>query len=80
MNDWPFKKTFRNDLFKDYKGTRKGTPEELKPQFDEIEKQMIEHPELKTHFISPWIPQYTIRNSGHQQKVVVAPCHGLLAD
>ena len=27
------KKTFRNDLFKDYKGTRKGTPEELKPQF-----------------------------------------------
>ncbi len=27
------KKTFRNDIFKDYKGTRKGTPEELKPQF-----------------------------------------------
>lgn len=45
-------------------------------QFDEIEKQMIENPELKTHLISPWIPNYTIRNSGHQQKVVVAPCHG----
>ncbi len=27
------KKTFRNDLYKEYKGTRKGTPDELKPQF-----------------------------------------------
>lgn len=45
-------------------------------QFAEIEKQMKEHPELKTHLISPWIPNYTIRNSDHQQKVVVAPCHG----
>lgn len=45
-------------------------------QFAEIVKQMKERPELKTHFISPWIPQYTIRNSDHQQKVVVAPCHG----
>lgn len=45
-------------------------------QFAEILKQMRERPELKTHFITPWIPQYTIRNSGRQQKVVVAPCHG----
>ena len=45
-------------------------------QFEEIIKQMKERPELKTHFISPWIPQYTIRNSDYQQKVVVAPCHG----
>ncbi len=45
-------------------------------QFEEIIKQMQERPELKTHFISPWIPEYTIRNSDHQQKVVVAPCHG----
>ncbi len=45
-------------------------------QFEEIIKQMQERPELKTHFISPWIPQYTIRNSDNQQKVVVAPCHG----
>lgn len=45
-------------------------------QFLEITKQMKERPELKTHFITPWIPQYTIRNSDHQQKVVVAPCHG----
>jgi len=45
-------------------------------QFDEIIKQMKERPELKTHLISPWIPNYTIRNIDHQQKVVVAPCHG----
>lgn len=47
-------------------------------QFKEIIKQMKERPELKTHIITPWIPQYTIRNSDHQQKVVVAPCHGWL--
>lgn len=45
-------------------------------QFAEIILQMKERPELKTHFISPWIPQYTIRNHNHQQKVVVCPCHG----
>lgn len=45
-------------------------------QFQEIIKQMKERPELKAHFISPWIPQYTIRNSDYQQKVVVVPCHG----
>lgn len=47
-------------------------------QFKEIDLQMRERPELKTHFISPWIPEYTIRNSNHQQKVVVCPCHGWL--
>lgn len=45
-------------------------------QFKEIVKQMKERPELKTHLITPWIPQYTIRNTDHQQRVVVAPCHG----
>lgn len=45
-------------------------------QFTEILKQMKERPELKTHFITPWIPQYTIRNTDYQQKVVVCPCHG----
>lgn len=45
-------------------------------QFAEIIKQMRERPELKTHLITPWIPQYTIRNHDHQQKVVVCPCHG----
>ena len=45
-------------------------------QFVEVIKQMKEHPEYKTHFITPWIPYYTIRNEDHQQKVVVCPCHG----
>ena len=31
-------------------------------QIAEIIKQIKERPELKAHFISPWIPQYTIRN------------------
>lgn len=45
-------------------------------QFQEIIKQMKERPELKAHFISPWIPFYTIRNKDYQQRVTVAPCHG----
>ncbi|MBR1416252.1 MAG: thymidylate synthase [Bacilli bacterium] len=45
-------------------------------QFKEIDLQMRERPELKTHLISPWIPYYTIRNSNNKQKVVVCPCHG----
>jgi len=45
-------------------------------QFKNILEQMQEFPHLRTHFITPWIPQYTIRGQGKQQKVVVAPCHG----
>ncbi len=45
-------------------------------QFKNIVEQIKEKPHLRTHFITPWIPQYTIRGNGKQQKVVVAPCHG----
>jgi len=45
-------------------------------QFQNIVEQIRELPHLKTHFISPWIPQHTIRGEGKQQKVVVCPCHG----
>jgi len=45
-------------------------------QFQNIIEQIRELPHLRTHFISPWIPQYIIRGEGKQQKVVVAPCHG----
>lgn len=45
-------------------------------QIKNIIEQIIELPHLKTHFISPWIPQYTIRGQGKKQKVVVCPCHG----
>lgn len=45
-------------------------------QFKHIVEQIKEEPQLRTHFISPWIPQYTGRGKGKQQKVVVCPCHG----
>lgn len=45
-------------------------------QFQNIIEQIKEFPHLRTHFISPWIPQYIIRGTGKQQRVVVAPCHG----
>lgn len=49
--------------------------------FDQIThllEQMRELPHLRTHFVSPWIPQYIGRGQGKQQRVVVAPCHGWL--
>ena len=45
-------------------------------QFEYILRQMRDQPQLRTHFVSPWIPQYAIRVTGRQQKVVVVPCHG----
>jgi thymidylate synthase len=47
-------------------------------QFRHIVEQIKEEPQLRTHFVSPWIPQYTGRGKGKQQKVVVCPCHGWL--
>jgi len=47
-------------------------------QISHIIQQINELPRLRTHFVSPWIPQYTIRGKEKQQKVVVAPCHGWL--
>ena len=49
--------------------------------FDQIHhviEQIKELPHLRTHFVSPWIPQYIGRGEGKQQRVVVAPCHGWL--
>lgn len=45
-------------------------------QIKHIIEQIRELPHLRTHFISPWIPQYIGRGANKQQKVVVAPCHG----
>jgi len=45
-------------------------------QFQNIIEQIKEFPHLRTHFITPWVPQYTIRGTGKTQKVVVCPCHG----
>jgi thymidylate synthase len=45
-------------------------------QWAAIIQQIKEEPQLRTHFITPWIPYYTLRGEGITQKVVVAPCHG----
>lgn len=45
-------------------------------QFKHIVEQIKELPDLRTHFITPWIPQYIVRGAGKQQKVTIAPCHG----
>ncbi len=45
-------------------------------QIEHVVRQIKERPFLRTHFISPWIPQYTIQHSELTRKVVVAPCHG----
>lgn len=47
-------------------------------QFDFLVRQIKEKPHLKTHIVTPFIPQYLYRVEGHQQKVVVVPCHGLI--
>nr|AIA13798.1 Thymidylate synthase [uncultured bacterium] len=45
-------------------------------QFKHLVEQMKELPELRTHFVTPWVPQYIVRGEGKQQKVTLAPCHG----
>ena len=45
-------------------------------QIAHVIQQIKERPYLRTHFISPWIPQYTLQHEGLTRKVVVAPCHG----
>jgi thymidylate synthase len=46
-------------------------------QIYHVVRQIKERPDLRTHRISSWIPQYTISHSGlPPRKVVVAPCHG----
>ena len=47
-------------------------------QIVEVMRQLKERPFLRTHIISPWIPQYTIQHSELTRKVVVAPCHGYI--
>jgi len=45
-------------------------------QFEGTMLQLIERPELKTHIVTPWQPQFVLRTSKHKQRVVVCPCHG----
>ena len=45
-------------------------------QIKHLVQQIKERPYLRTLFLSPWIPQYTLQHEGLTRKVVVAPCHG----
>ncbi|HRH25687.1 MAG TPA: thymidylate synthase [Parcubacteria group bacterium] len=45
-------------------------------QIKHLVEQISEKPQLRTHFVSPWVPQYVGRGKGKKQRVVVAPCHG----
>jgi thymidylate synthase len=47
-------------------------------QFTHLVEQITELPELRTHFVSPWIPQYQVRGRGKRPKTTIAPCHGWL--
>jgi len=45
-------------------------------QFTHLVEQLRELPGDRTHFVSPWIPQYQIRGAGKKPQTTIAPCHG----
>jgi thymidylate synthase len=45
-------------------------------QFKHLVEQLRELPNVRTHFVSPWIPQYQARGAGKARRTTVAPCHG----
>ena len=45
-------------------------------QFAHLVEQIRELPDDRTHFISPWIPQYQVRGRGKTPRTTIAPCHG----
>jgi thymidylate synthase len=45
-------------------------------QFQHLVEQLRELPGDRTHFVSPWIPQYQVRGAGKTPKTTIAPCHG----
>lgn len=45
-------------------------------QFAHMVEQIRELPDLRTHVVSPWIPQYQVRGKGKTPKTTIAPCHG----
>lgn len=47
-------------------------------QIKNVVEQIKRAPHLRTHFISPWIPQYCVAGAENKRCVVVAPCHGWL--
>jgi len=45
-------------------------------QFRHLVEQIHELPADRTHFVSPWIPQYQVRGTGKTPRTTIAPCHG----
>jgi thymidylate synthase len=45
-------------------------------QFAHLVEQIVELPADRTHFVSPWIPQYQVRGAGKVPRTTIAPCHG----
>src|SRR5258705_109230 len=45
-------------------------------QFAHLVEQLRELPADRTHFVSPWIPQYQTRGAGKLPRSTIAPCHG----
>jgi thymidylate synthase len=45
-------------------------------QFKHLVEQIRELPGDRTHFVSPWIPQYQVRGAGKTPKTTISPCHG----
>src|ERR1017187_974410 len=45
-------------------------------QFKHLVEQIRELPGDRTHFVSPWIPQYQVRGAGKTPSTTIAPCHG----
>lgn len=46
-------------------------------QYSHLVEQIKSRPELRTHIVTPFVPQYISRAPGVQQRVLVVPCHGL---
>jgi len=62
-----------------YGGAYKRFPTAEGPPFDQfahLVEQIVELPMLRTHFVSPWIPQYQVRGAGKIPRTTIAPCHG----
>jgi thymidylate synthase len=53
-----------------------GKYDETFDQFKHLVEQINELPDLRTHFVSPWIPQYQIRGNQKTPLTTIAPCHG----
>jgi thymidylate synthase len=45
-------------------------------QFQHLVEQIRELPGDRTHFVSPWIPQYNVRGADKTPRTTIAPCHG----